>query len=1044
MPGYATGGNVRRTSTVGFGKRCRSLPNGLAPCALATGAAASLTLVERLVAGFVLAGGLAYLATPYAIVLADRMQFYDKPAGYKGHLQPTPYLGGVAVVAGLVLAVGLTAGSWDKTAPLLAGVLLLCAIGTIDDRRSLSPAVRVLVELALGALVWAVGLGWHLHAGAALDLVVTCAWVVVVVNAFNLFDNMDGAASAMGLVVAAGAALIAVVRGDLWLAAAAASLSGACLGFLPRNISTPARIFLGDGGSMPLGFAVAVVVMKAAGSSPTAWRSLLVGLLLVGVPILDTSLVIVSRRRRGVSVLLGGRDHLTHRAHTLLGSTRAVALALGVVQAALSAVAVLASRGEAGLVVFSASAYLLAAGAAIVVLDSRRPEEFGPLEERSGVSPRWFSKRALVCIVLLGLGAGLSPFLFAYYDASVWVPVGLGVTLLCVVGLVMSPLRPGAPAALALLGVLGLGVWSLFSTAWAESVENAVVSGNRWLALGAVLLLMLVLVSHDRRAAVLLGACALGIAAVAVSVLVRLLGSAPGTLFLGGRLNSPLGYINGEGCLFAMGIWPFVALAQTRRPSLAAAGAATAALCAALAVLSQSRGTALAVLGSLLVVVALLPGRTRRLYALLVLGGAVAIAAPELLHVYDRSAGGAVSATDAHAAGRAALLAALGAGVAWGLSNWAWNGVSGRPYAPVLARLGSWLLALLAVAALLLAAMQPVGHDVRRQWHAFVHLGEPGENRAPGSVNSRLLTGAGNRYDYWRIAWEVWREHPVLGVGAGNYARPYYRRRATAEDIDQPHSVELQALSELGLVGLLLLACLFVGVAWGAVRARRRVGGSELRLAIAICGLGMFTAWLLQASVDWMHLLPGLTAIAFAGAAALLWPRASAVPAAAERRAGEGEGPPLGTGRRARRRTLVAAGVSALVATLIATGASLSRQGLGDIYRSRAQDELSVRPAAALRDANRSLKIDSDSIRTYYIKAAALARFDQASAAEAVLSQALVREPRNFVTWALLGDIAVRERRLALARLDYMRAHRLNPRDAVLSQLAHNARSALR
>jgi UDP-GlcNAc:undecaprenyl-phosphate/decaprenyl-phosphate GlcNAc-1-phosphate transferase len=1004
-----------------------------------------VTLVERLVAGFALAAGLAYFATPYAIALADRLQFYDKPAGYKGHLKPTPYLGGLAVVAALVLAASVTAGSWGKTAPLLGGVLVLCAIGTIDDRRSLSPAVRVLVELALGALVWAVGLGWHLHVGGALDLAVTCLWVLGVVNAFNLFDNMDGAASTMGLVVAAGAALIAVVRGDLWLAAAAASLSGACLGFLPRNLSTPARIFLGDGGSMPLGFGVAVLVTAAAGSSPTAWRSLLVGLLLVGVPVLDTSLVIVSRRRRGVSVLLGGRDHLTHRAHTLLGSARAVALALGVIQAALSVLAVLASRGEAGLVVIGASAYLLAAGAAIVVLDSRRPEEFGPLEERGGPPPRWFSKRALACLLLLGLGSGLSPFLFAYYDASVWVPVGLGVTLLCVVGLVMSPLRPGAPAASALFGVLGLGVWSLFSSAWAESVENAVVSGNRWLALGAVLLLMLVLVSHDRRAAVLLGACGLGIAAVAVSVLVRLLGSDPGSLFLGGRLNSPLGYINGEGCLFAMGMWPFLALAQTRRPPLAAIGAALAALCASLAMLSQSRGTALAVLGSVLVVVALLPGRTRRLYALLALGVAVALAAPELLHVYDRSGGGAVSAGDANAAGRAALLAALGAGLAWGLATVGWNALSARASAPGLARLGSWLLALLAVAALVVAAVQPVGRDVQRQWHAFVHLTEPGENRVPGSAatNSRLLTGAGNRYDYWRIAWAVWREHPVLGIGAGNYARPYYRRRATAEDIDQPHSVELQALSELGLVGALLLACLIGGVAWGAVRARRRTGGSELRLAIAICGLGMFTAWLLQASVDWMHLLPGLTALAFAGAACLLWPRASAVPAGAPQLAREADGATFEAGRPARRSTLVAAAVSALLATLIATGASLSRQGLADVYRSRAQDELAARPAAALRDAARSLKIDSDAAQSYYIKAAALARFDQPVAAESALSQALVREPRNFVTWALLGDVAVRERRLAQARFDYMRAHQLNPRDAVLAQLARDPRAAL-
>src|SRR6476620_8746479 len=297
-----------------------------------------MTLAVRLSVGFILAAGLAFLATPYAIRLAARLKFYDLPAGYKGHARPTPYLGGVAVMGAFAVALAATGGSWDKTAPLLAGVVVLCAVGTIDDRRPLPPLARVLVELALAVLVWAVDLGWHLHAGAAVDLVVTCAWVLGVVNAFNLFDNMDGAASTMALVVASGVALIGVVRGDAWLAAGAACMCGACVGFLPRNMAVPARIFLGDGGSMPMGFVVAVLVTGAAGTSSVAWRSLLVALLLVGIPVLDTSLVIVSRRRRGVSVLQGGRDHLTHRTRRLLPSTRTVALGLGAIPAALAVV----------------------------------------------------------------------------------------------------------------------------------------------------------------------------------------------------------------------------------------------------------------------------------------------------------------------------------------------------------------------------------------------------------------------------------------------------------------------------------------------------------------------------------------------------------------------------------------------------------------------------------------------------------------------------------------------------------------------------------
>jgi cytochrome c-type biogenesis protein CcmH/NrfG len=134
-----------------------------------------------------------------------------------------------------------------------------------------------------------------------------------------------------------------------------------------------------------------------------------------------------------------------------------------------------------------------------------------------------------------------------------------------------------------------------------------------------------------------------------------------------------------------------------------------------------------------------------------------------------------------------------------------------------------------------------------------------------------------------------------------------------------------------------------------------------------------------------------------------------------------------------------------VVVTLIVAGASLSRQGLADLYGSRAQSELDgAHPAIALTDANRSLDIDADAVQTYYVKAAALARFDQAAGAETALREALAQEPDNFVTWALLGDIAVREHRLPVARREYAQAHRLNPRDPTLIELSADPAAALR
>ncbi|MGC2373503.1 MAG: O-antigen ligase family protein [Solirubrobacteraceae bacterium] len=676
--------------------------------------------------------------------------------------------------------------------------------------------------------------------------------------------------------------------------------------------------------------------------------------------------------------------------------------------------------------------------------------------------PRWpiydRSLPGLIGLLLLGLGAGLSPFFFAYYDAAVWVPIGLGLTLACAVGAIARPIRPSLPAGLAVGGLLGLGVWSLSSTAWAESVENAVVSGNRWLAYGALLLLMLVLLRNEQRSAVLLGAVGIGVGAVALSVLARLLGGDPGALFLGGRLNAPLGYINGEGCLFTMGFWLCMAAAESRRALLSGPAASLATLMACLALLSQSRGTALAMLCSLIVVVALVPGRTRRIYGLLTVAAGVALAAPDLLRVYSDTTRGSVALDVGHAAGRAALLASLFVGLAWAALTAGYKAVSRASGAPWAARAGSWLLVVPAVLALALAigSAHRIEHDVRKQWDSFTHLAGPSGTALSSASQSRLLSGSGNRYDYWRIAWRLWKDHPLLGVGAGNYPRSYYELRATTEDIEQPHSVELQSLAELGLPGALLLGCFILGVGWGAVRMGKRARAAALSRALMVGGLGILVAWLAQTSVDWMHLLPGLTAIAMAGVAVLVSPRLAAD--TREARVPEGTVPSErahltdsqgaeATGPGARGplpgHVAVALGGAMLLATLAVAGASLSRQGLAGFYRTRAQHELEAHPAAALTDANRSLGIDSDAVQAYYVKAAALARFDESAGAETALRAALAHEPNNYVTWTLLGDVAVREVRLSLARRNYNRAHELNPRNSTLLKLAANTTAAL-
>jgi tetratricopeptide (TPR) repeat protein len=189
----------------------------------------------------------------------------------------------------------------------------------------------------------------------------------------------------------------------------------------------------------------------------------------------------------------------------------------------------------------------------------------------------------------------------------------------------------------------------------------------------------------------------------------------------------------------------------------------------------------------------------------------------------------------------------------------------------------------------------------------------------------------------------------------------------------------------------------------------------------------MFISWLVHTSVDWIHLLPGATAVAMCAAGVLLRP---ATPNAVR-------STPVGGSGRGWTRIVVPALV---ILALLGVGTLLSRLALSERYETRAQNALAARPEAALQDADRALRIDGDYVSAYYTRAAALARRGDALGAEWALRSALQSEPQNFVTWALLGDLAVRTGDLQAARRRYAAASRLNPRDPGLAKLARDPR----
>jgi UDP-N-acetylmuramyl pentapeptide phosphotransferase/UDP-N-acetylglucosamine-1-phosphate transferase len=287
-----------------------------------------------------IAAGVSAMLMPGMSRLALRNGILDHPGGYKKHLRSTPYLGGIAILAGAIAATLATAGIHSPIPAIAATAIAICALGTLDDWRPIQPGIRIALHAAIGAIVWVVGAGWSLNVPDWANLVLTMGWIVVATNALNLIDNLDGTAAAAAAASALGVAVIALSQSsDAWPAVLAAGVLGSCLGFLPYNLAKPARIFLGDGGSTLLGFLLAVAVMGALPEQPGS-ISLAAAFLLAGTAILDTAMTLASRWRRGVPAFTGGRDHVTHWILSLVGSARRAAAVVAGAQVGLSALAV--------------------------------------------------------------------------------------------------------------------------------------------------------------------------------------------------------------------------------------------------------------------------------------------------------------------------------------------------------------------------------------------------------------------------------------------------------------------------------------------------------------------------------------------------------------------------------------------------------------------------------------------------------------------------------------------------------------------------------
>ena len=273
---------------------------------------------------FVMAYLLVGALTPLMRRIAIATDVIDRPnSSHKSHKKPVPYLGGVAIIIGVItvsyatsLISNFTTNTFWLATSVLGPALLLGLIGLWDDLKNLQPLPRFIAQsiagvFTAGILIATDNVG-NPTGSAIFDSIITVIWVVGICNSINFFDNLDGGAAGTVAISSITLAFLAL-NGDQYLVAALSTVTaGATLGFLVWNKS-PAKIYMGDAGALFLGVLIATLTIRLHPNSDTQLGSYLTPVFLLAVPILDTTIAVFSRLRRGLSPFQGGQDHLSHR-----------------------------------------------------------------------------------------------------------------------------------------------------------------------------------------------------------------------------------------------------------------------------------------------------------------------------------------------------------------------------------------------------------------------------------------------------------------------------------------------------------------------------------------------------------------------------------------------------------------------------------------------------------------------------------------------------------------------------------------------------------
>ena len=307
---------------------------------------------------------LAFAATPVARRIAPRLGVMDLPNPRKVHARPMPLLGGAAIVMASLLTLLLLRDRFEfqQLGSILLGAALMALVGFYDDRWGLRPILKLIAQLAAATILIISGVKVTALPEEWMNIAVTLVWVVGLTNSLNLLDNMDGLSSGVASVCAAFFLVMAALSGQIYVGALAAAVLGATLGFLAYNFN-PASIFMGDTGSLFLGFMLAAIGIKLRFPDNVPFVTWMVPIIVMGMPIFDTTLVFISRLRRGKNPLTTpGKDHVSHRLVGKGFTTREAVMSHYLISGMYGVVAILVTQATV------LEGYLLGGAAALVSL----------------------------------------------------------------------------------------------------------------------------------------------------------------------------------------------------------------------------------------------------------------------------------------------------------------------------------------------------------------------------------------------------------------------------------------------------------------------------------------------------------------------------------------------------------------------------------------------------------------------------------------------------------------------------------------------------